>query len=185
MGGFAVPLSPEAAARALHEVETTQNRSSTLRRYQDGAPHLLLWAALWTVGYGLTFFAPAHVTAIWAVVVGVGLAAGIALLFRTKGAARAWRYLAAFGVLAVFSIAAVVVLHPTHDRQVGAFVPLVVAMAYALAGLWWGSRFIIAGIVLAALTLLGYFMMREYFPLWMALVGGGTLLLSGLWLRRA
>jgi hypothetical protein len=179
-----VPLSSEEAAQALREIETTQGRSSRLRRYQDGAPHLLLWAVLWAVGYGLTFFAPAHATAIWAVVVGVGLAAGVALLLRTKGAARTWRYLAAFGVLAVFCIATVWVLHPVHDRQVGAFVPLVVAMAYVLGGLWWGSRFIIAGIVLAALTLVGYFLLREYFPIWMAVIGGGTLLLSGLWLRR-
>ena len=180
-----MPLSSEEAAQALHEIETTQSRSSTLRRYQDGAPHLLLWAVLWAVGYGMTFFASARATAIWAVVVGVGLAAGVALLFRTKGAAWAWRYLAAFGVLAVFCVATVLVLHPVHDRRVGAFVPLVVATAYVLGGLWWGSRFIIVGIVLAALTLGGYFMLREYFPLWMALVGGVTLLLSGLWLRRA
>jgi len=57
-------------------------------------------------------------------------------------------------------------------------------MAYVLAGLWWGTRFIVTGIALALLTLGGYFLLREDFLLWMAVVGSGALLLAGVWLRR-
>ena len=178
-------LSPQDAAQALRDVERTESRSKILRGYQGGAPHFLMWAALWAVGYGLSYLAPARAGTIWIVVLAIGAVAGVAVLLRGKGAAPAWRYAAAFATLAAFSVATLAVLPPTRGPQVAAFVPLVVAMAYVLAGLWWGVRFIVTGVVLALLTLGGYFLLREYFLLWMAVVGSGALLLAGLWLRRA
>jgi hypothetical protein len=35
------------------------------------------------------------------------------------------------------------------------------------------------------LTLFGYVTLASHFYLWMAVVGGGALVLAGLWLRRA
>jgi hypothetical protein len=178
-------LSPQEAAQALNDIDRTQRHSALLRGYARGAPHVLLWSVLWAVGYGLTYLMPARGGAIWAVIVGIGAVAGIAVLFRTRGSVPAWRYGAACGILAAFSIATLTVLRPVNSMQVAAFVPLVVAMAYALGGLWFGLRFVIAGLALAALTLAGYFLLRDYFLLWMAVVGSGALLLAGLWLRRA
>ena len=178
-------LSPQDAAQALNDIERTQRHSALLRGYAGGAPHVLLWSVLWAVGYGLTYLLPARSGAIWTIVIGIGAAAGIAVLYRTRGSAPAWRYGAAFAVLAGFSIATLTILRPVDGMQVAAFVPLVVAMAYAVGGLWWGLRFVVAGLALAGLTLAGYFLLREHFLLWMAVVGSGTLLLAGLWLRRA
>ena len=115
---------------------------------------------------------------------GVGFAAGLMAL-RHKGAASARRFGAAFATLAAFAAATLVILRPSDALQVAAFIPLVVATAYVLAGLWLGLRLVVAGIVLGLLTLLGFFLLRDYFLVWMALVGSGALLLAGLWLRRA
>ena len=38
---------------------------------------------------------------------------------------------------------------------------------------------------LIGLTTLGYFMLPEYFRYWMAAVGGGGLIVGGLWMRNA
>lgn len=57
---------------------------------------------------------------------------------------------------------------PHNGRQVGAFIPLVVAAGYAVVGLWQGSRFMVAGAVIAGLTLGGYFLVPAHFDLWMA-----------------
>ena len=38
--------------------------------------------------------------------------------------------------------------------------------------------------VVSALTLIGFFYIGEAFPLWMAFVNGGGLILGGLWMRR-
>jgi hypothetical protein len=75
-------------------------------------------------------------------------------------------------------------MSPVNGRQIEAFIPLVVAASYAVMGCWVGLRLTVAGGALAALTLCGFFFVPAYFSLWMAVVGGGALVLGGLWLRR-
>ena len=53
-----------------------------------------------------------------------------------------------------------------------------------MAGLWFGAIFIAIGLAVTALTLVGYFFIGAAFPLWMAFVNGGGLILGGLWMRR-
>ena len=53
-----------------------------------------------------------------------------------------------------------------------------------LAGLWFGYAFVAIGLGISALTLIGFFYIGEAFPLWMAFVNGGGLILGGLWMRR-
>ncbi|HVB86508.1 MAG TPA: hypothetical protein VNK23_07585 [Candidatus Dormibacteraeota bacterium] len=45
-------------------------------------------------------------------------------------------------------------------------------------------RMAILGFAVGALTAGGYFSLPQYFLLWMAGVGGGALILGGLWLRK-
>ena len=40
------------------------------------------------------------------------------------------------------------------------------------------------GLAITVLTLIGYFYIAGAFPLWMAFVNGGGLILGGLWMRR-
>jgi hypothetical protein len=83
-----------------------------------------------------------------------------------------------------FVAATMSIMHPRDPRQVAAFVPLVVAAAYAVLGMSLGQRFIFIGLALGLLTLIGFFALSSFFMLWMAAVGGGALVLGGLWLRR-
>jgi hypothetical protein len=55
---------------------------------------------------------------------------------------------------------------------------------YTIAGLWVGYAFVAIGVGITVLTLIGYFYIGEAFPLWMAFVNGGGLILGGLWMRR-
>jgi hypothetical protein len=178
-------LSPQQAAEALQSIASTESRSATLRGYRGAAPHLVLWGLLWAVGYGLTEVMPARAAAIWAVIVAVGLAAGTLMMFRKAGRSDAWRFGAVWATLVVFCAATFAIMPPTDGRQVAAFIPLVIAATYVSAGIWFGSRYVVAGIAVATLTLGGFFLLREFFLLWMAVVGGGALLLAGFWLSRA
>jgi hypothetical protein len=180
-----VVLSPQEAAQALQSIASTQSRSATLRGYRGAAPHLILWGLLWAVGYGLTEVIPARGSAIWAVIVVVGIAAGAMMTFRQGGRSAGWRFAAVWATLAVFCAATFAIMAPTNGRQVAAFIPLVIAASYVIGGIWLGSRYVAAGIAVAVLTLGGFFLLHEYFLLWMAVVGGGALLLAGLWLTRA
>jgi hypothetical protein len=95
-----------------------------------------------------------------------------------------WRFAVGWLAIGGFFGALFSVLAPVNTHQVGAVIPLFVALAYVLLGLWRGLRFLIAGLLIAALTLIGYFSLPAHFDLWMAIVGGGALILAGLWLRR-
>lgn len=69
-------------------------------------------------------------------------------------------------------------------RQLGTFWPIYFMLMYCMAGLWFGYAFIAIGLAVTALTLIGYYFIGAAFPLWMAFVNGGGLILGGLWMRR-
>ncbi len=81
-------------------------------------------------------------------------------------------------------VATVIVMRPADMAAIGAFIPLLVALVYTIFGIWRGTRFLVVGIAVAALTLGGWLYLREVFMLWMAFVGGGSLILVGLWLKK-
>jgi hypothetical protein len=116
-----------------------------------------------------------------------GAAASLAIGRRhdVRRSGRSWRMGALFMIIWIFTIALFAVLHPRDDFQVGAYFPLLFAAIYAAIGLWVGLRYILVGIFVAVATLGAYFYLREYFFHWMALVGGGSLLLTGFWMRQA
>jgi hypothetical protein len=177
-------LSPQDAAGALRDIEAAQARSAKLHGYARSSPQLLLWGGLWVIGYGLNDFFPAYAGPIWSAVVPIGLIGGFAAL-RGTGREVGWRYGAVALTLLAFFAAACCVLWPLNPRQIAALIPLGVAAAYVVMGIWRGSRYVTTGIAVAALTLAGFFLLKQHFFLWMAGVGGASLILAGIWLKRA
>jgi hypothetical protein len=176
-------LSPQDAAGALREIEAAENRSAQLHVYERSSPQLILWGILWAIGYGLNDLFPRYGSAIWAAIVPIGLIAGFAAV-RDAGHQVGWRYGAVVLTAAAFFSAAFYVLWPVSPKQIAALIPLFVAAAYVIAGIWRGSRYVATGIAVAVLTLIGFVMVKEHFFLWMAGVGGAALILAGIWLRR-
>jgi hypothetical protein len=195
-------LSPHEAAAALRDIGQARTRSARAYGYQQASPNLILWGVLWAVGYGLTDALPYRALPIWIAVDAIGLATSIAIGVRSRArsdparrlaiepgrtagwASPQWGFPAALLIAFTFIAAAIAVMSPVSGRQIGAFVPLVVAASYALAGIWIGLRFVVTGAVIAALTLIGFFLLPTHFFLWMAGVGGGALVLAGVWLRK-
>src|SRR5215470_19005211 len=50
-----VPISPNEASKALHELSATELASASAYRYAQAAPHLILWGVIWIAGYGVTY----------------------------------------------------------------------------------------------------------------------------------
>jgi hypothetical protein len=69
-------------------------------------------------------------------------------------------------------------------RQLSTFWPIYFMLFYSIVGLWFGHAFIVIGLAVSALTVVGYFYSAGAFDLWMAVVNGGGLILGGLWMRR-
>jgi hypothetical protein len=182
-------LSRDEAASTLSEISKTERRSSTLFGYRHGgAPHLFLWGAIWMVAYGAGYFRPQW-TLVWPVLAVAGTIGSFWLGWRVKGGSAdtfSWRYGGTIFSVALFISAMFAIVPPRSDAQVAAFFPILVALFYLLIGVWTnGPRMIVLGLAMGALTLFGFFDLAPYFSLWMAVVGGGGLILGGFWLRSA
>ncbi|MBS0273617.1 MAG: hypothetical protein JSR55_04280 [Proteobacteria bacterium] len=183
-----MPLTQQEAAQALKDITRTERRSVSLQGYRMTWPHLVLWGVIWFIGYGAM---AAHVAwpYLWLVLSLAGSAGSFFFgyrLSRDRAKGMDWRYAATFFAIFLFIAALFAVMPPQTDAQYGAFFPILVSLYYALIGIWTrGLRMLVLGILLAAITIIGFFYLRENFELLMALVGGGGLILGGLWLRSA
>jgi hypothetical protein len=185
-----MPISREDAADALREISRTQETTSRLQGYRHAAPHLIVWGLIWAIGYSADYYR-ADWRWVWPVLVVIGTAASFWFGMRSQpksmsAGSFSWPFVASFLAVAVFIGAVFSIMQPVSGAQVGAFFPLLSALFYTLIGIWTrAGRMLITGAALAVLTLVGFFGFREYFALWMAVVGGGGLILGGLWLARA
>jgi hypothetical protein len=180
-----MPVSPSEAKQALREISETERVSATTYGYRTASPHLIVWGVIWMVGYGSTYLKPVW-SIVWPVLTVLGLAISLWLGWKERRSAHLvdWRYRATLLVALLFTIAIFVILSPKTPAQIGAFIPMLVALFYCLAGIWThGVRMLMTGIAVAVLTVTGYFWFSAVFPLWMAVVGGGALILGGVWLR--
>lgn len=181
-------LSPAEAQLALKDIEKTENRSAASQHHRHSAPYLILWGVIWAIGYSVTASSPT-ISWAWAPLIAIGAIGSIVLARRQQSAQSenfGWRYFGSFAAIAIFIYALISVMAPVSYNQMSAVFPLVVGVYYAFIGLWTrGWRMLPLGLVLIALTAIGYFMLPDYFLYWMAGVGGGGLILGGLWLRSA
>ena len=188
-----MPVSPSEAQDALRDISDTAQASAMSYSYRMASPHFILWGVIWVVAWSISYFEPAQ-NWVWLVLDAVGIAGSFYL------GRRAWRhanvsaqrgrwglkYAGSFVAIAVFITAVFAVMPPRNALQSSAFFPLLVALLYSLAGLWANAtRLVLIGIAIALLTLIGFFWLPQIFLLWMALVGGGALIVAGLWLRTA
>lgn len=181
-----MPITQIEAKAALRDIQQTGRASATARGYQHASPHLIVWGVIWAVGYGLTYARPQY-GLVWPALVIIGTIASFWLGWKSKPAGAQdydWRYGATALAVFLFITAVFAVMPPQSVKQLCAFFPILVALFYSLLGIWLRApRILAAGIAVAALTLGGYFLLAPYFLLWMAVVGGGALILGGFWLR--
>lgn len=181
-----MPIPQQEAAGALHDVERAERRSAIAYGYQKVSPHLIMWGVIWIIGYATSYLRP-HWSATWLVLAPAGMLASFWISHRrTRQGSRAlgWRYGATAVAIFLFITALFAIMPPKSGEQVGAFFPLLVALYYAIFGVWRdAARMAVLGLALGALTVAGFFWLPQFFLLWMAGVGGGALILGGLWLR--
>jgi hypothetical protein len=182
-------ISPEQAADALKQAAAAEKRSARAYRYQRFAPYLFLWGAFWMIGYSATDLAPHWSGWIWLGLILAALAVSMAIGSSADpsrlGVKNNWRIALFFITIWAFIASTYAVMAPVSAMQQGAFPPLVVAFFYILLGLFWtGPRLVIAGLTVGVLTLAGFFYLPQHFLLWEGFVGGGALILAGIWFRR-
>jgi hypothetical protein len=179
-------IGHEDAASALAAIDRTRRRSFELRGYAQAGDIVICWGLVWLICNLSTYFAPGvH----WAWPAGVVIGT-LWSAWRGRGQRRAagkadWR-----GFATAVTIAALVVLVSAiagidSADQGNALISAFVAGGYVLQGIWSGPRIAWIGIAIAGFVFAGWFLDRAHLDLWLGLGGGGALILSGLWLRRA
>ena len=69
--------------------------------------------------------------------------------------------------------------------RLGAFLCTAIMFAYVVMGLWLDAMVLFwTGLAVTCMAVFAYFVLPAYFTLWMGLTGGGTLLGTGLYIRR-
>ncbi len=178
----------DEAADTLRQIEQAGQRSAAAYHDAMAAPHLVLWGVIWMIGYAAVYFRPAW-WAVWPALIVIGFVGSFGLGRRMKGGAMpagfGRRYTLTILAVTAFITALFAILPPPSGAQVGAFIPLLVALWYGLSGIWTGApRIAWLGLAVGAVTVGAYFWQPAAFALWMAAAGGGGLILGGLWMRR-
>lgn len=181
-------LTPAEAQSALKDIEKTENRTAASQHGRSTAPYLIMWGILWAIGYSGSAIA-GPMSWVWLPLIIAGIAGSILLSIlqsraTRNGAGFGWRYFGSFGALFIFVAALGAIIPPSNYNQTSALIPLVIGIFYCLIGIWSkGWQMLPLGLALIGLTTFGYFVLPQYFLYWMAGVGGGGLILGGLWLR--
>jgi len=181
-------IDHKEASAALSDINEMVARVRQSRIYELASQFMVVAGVFVVAGNLLTFLLPRHGAYIWpAVNVLTVLASATVSVFdhrRTGIRSFDLRVLVALVLFYAFGLLCSVVLGHYGAREMGTFWPIYFMLFYSLAGLWFGYAFIEIGIGITVLTLIGYFFITGFtFLIWMALVNGGGLILSGLWMR--
>jgi hypothetical protein len=189
-------ISPQEASAALDSIHEASASVSQRRAHNHAAPYLILWGCIWAVCNAVSQFWPMWSGKVWLTANILGTAGTVWLavntatrthrdsLNRAEGRAIG-RSFAMLGVTMIcYFIAMFLVLSPLTGRKTGAFISLFWTLAYMAAGAWVGVRLFTTGLVGTIGIVLSYLYAGQYYPLALAIMGGGTLIAGGLWMRK-
>lgn len=194
-------ISKSEAQLALDEINSAIDITRKAIACGPAAPILMLWGLIWVIGYSITHFAPRFTGMAWMVLVLIGALSSWWLGVKVQSPVKSphdakigifWLVLFAYAIGWLFLLAPGelpqgqewVTRHPFDDKQVGAFFATVPMFAYVVGGIWLSRFFVGLGLFVTLLTFLGYYLLNDYFNLWMAFTGGGSLFLAGLYMRK-
>ena len=181
-------IDSKQAAEALADIDDIVQRLRKSQLYEFASLAAIWWGALVFIGNLVTWLWPPQAAIAWPLVNGLGVAGLFAIRWlmpqQAKGARFDLRIVLVFAIVYAFGNLCTSVIADFGPRQLGAFWPIYFMLFYTLAGLCFGAVFVAIGLSITALTLVGFLFIGEAFPLWMAFVNGGGLILGGLWMRR-
>jgi hypothetical protein len=175
------------AAAALDDIAQIAQRVRQSLFYRVSSSVLMLWGVLVFGGYMVSFLAPRYAGATWIGIYVVGFAGTTALGgFHHVAGTKSfdWRIAGTFILYVGFGYLMSFGMFHLLPRQLSAFWPTYIMLAYSIAGLWLGPAFLVIGIATTALTVIGYFYVGPWFDLYMAFVNGVGLIIAGAWMRR-
>jgi len=185
-------VSEDNARELLAKVKEVmgQTHRSIASAYSN--PLLTLWGVLWIIAFTAAYFYPDHDFHIFMAMVaagGVGTAV-IRQVFRSKipiqdtSSRIGWRIALLWILLYIYVVIWLFLLAPFNSLQCNAVISTAAMFAFAVIGLWFESYFmVLLGLAVTVATLAGFYLLTDYYHLWMAVTGGGAMLGTGLYIR--
>ena len=181
----------QASLSTIREVRI-QTQRAAISAYVS--PMLILWGTLWIIAFTATHFYGEygqHIFTAMSIIGGIITAIIFYRLFHSNAPFRddpseriGWRIAALWILLYVYVIIWMFMLAPLSGMQCNAFISTAGMFACVVMGLWFRSTFmVVLGLIMTGITLVGFYLLSSYYCLWMAIMGGGTLLGTGLYIR--
>lgn len=172
--------------RVIRQVMEQTRRSIAVG---GGGYFMIIWGVVWLVGFlGTQFLEGTAEGWLWLSVDALGALASVAVGYRLGTRMRVrpgWRLGLFWLALIVYAGLWAWILLPPDGMRLALFIVTAAMFGYVVMGIWLSSQLIAwVGVGVTALALAGYFLLPAYFAAWMALLGGGTLIGSGLYISR-
>jgi hypothetical protein len=195
----AMSIDKAEAAAALAAAGRSEQQSFSLYAYRFNAPMLVLWGIMWMAADLTIAFAPWTPAKVWAWPAASLVGSLICVAYYWRYSARKvrstqtprsriyfWRMMATWLCTGAFIVGVMYVFAPFKWREPHAFWGLLIALLYAVSGVWAGWRLAALGALLGGLVMYAFFGLSDaaYLP-FMGIVCGGGMALGGLWLRTA
>lgn len=177
-------ISPEDAREALFAIQQTTERSRS--SVMSSGYQLINWGIVWFVGFlACQFLRPELLGWVWGPLILAGCAVSTVMSVRQERQVRSVfgpRIGMFFFTLILFSALWVVLMGSGDVRQIAVFLVTVVMFGCIAIGIWLRIPLQIgvgAGVVVLAVA--GYYMIPAYFWLCVAVLCGGSLIGSGIY----
>ena len=184
-------ISPDEAEEALAVIHRMTKKTRHSFASSGAYIFLMVTGVIWLVGFLSTQFLTGEIVAyIWTGMSLLGIALSILLGARmgprVRGpstAASAKRAVIFWLLLVFYGIAAIAIARPTDGKQVTMLIILFIMIGQLAMGLFLSFSSVWWALPITALALIGYFLLPDIFYLWMAILGGGGMIVLGLYIR--
>ena len=185
-------IEPSEAESALAAVRAADAQMRRALNAYGAAYHFIVWGVIWLIGFSISNFATRLPLAVamwsWPVLNVIGMVCswtiGIRMgrTFHNPYGSRIgllWILFIAYGILGVFFV------HPASFQAGSLLLVMYVMLWMSVMGLWLNSALVLVSLAVTGLSLVGYFAFPNFFFLWMAFLGGGTMIGTGVYLLRS
>ena len=183
-------MDPTDAAADLQSVQQITVRTRQAIAHSGAGHYMIIWGIDWLIGFTGTQFLPQAAGLVWMGAHIAAVAACIVASFATRGVTAGgsgprsrislfWGALFAYGILWMW------LQPPQTTAFAGLFIATLAMFGYVVMGIWLSSLlFGVVGLSVTVLATAAYLTVPTLFPLVMALLGGGTLVGSGVYVVR-
>lgn len=180
------------AEESLREIEKTiiKTHKAIAASY---SPIMIFWGILLTIAYITAHFYIKYAGIIFWTMAIAGTAGGFLLWFAIIRKApfkepvkekMNLRIGALWWLLFLFIFIWLNLLSPLRGIQVNAFIITVIMFGYVIEGLWFRSYFMVwLGLLVTAATMAGFYLIPQYYCIWMAFMCGAAIFGTGLYMK--